>query len=191
MMVNSAPLALNVSVPLDGLPLRGGGVSRNSFTSGWTAPLRRCVGGFTSCCSLRRGAYARVHGTASPAEFQAALKRAVPPPHAQLEVGAKVQLHPLHATEHNGKHGELLEYDPGGEDPREHCHHLHSKGHCDQAPEIYMLETKTCVCRQDSESSDSTSVATSYGGLRNVFFQKHDLETALPQHQKKCLGLSP
>jgi hypothetical protein len=29
----------------------------------------------------------------------------------QLEVGAKVELHSLNATEHNGKHGELLEYD--------------------------------------------------------------------------------
>jgi len=29
----------------------------------------------------------------------------------QLEVGAKVELHSLNATEHNGKRGELLEYD--------------------------------------------------------------------------------
>jgi hypothetical protein len=36
------------------------------------------------------------------AEFLAALKRAVPPPHAQLEVGAKVELHSLNATEHGG-----------------------------------------------------------------------------------------
>jgi len=36
-------------------------------------------------------AHARVHGTASLAEFLAALKRAVPPP--QLEVGAKVAQH--------------------------------------------------------------------------------------------------
>ena len=28
-----------------------------------------------------------------------------------FEVGAKVELHSLNATEHNGKHGELLEYD--------------------------------------------------------------------------------
>ena len=51
--------------------------------------------------------------TASPAEFLAALKRA--PPRAQLEVGAKVELHSLNATEPNGKHDELLEYDPAGQ----------------------------------------------------------------------------
>jgi tetratricopeptide (TPR) repeat protein len=56
-------------------------------------------------------AHACVHGTASPAEFLAALKRAVPPPYAQLEVGGKVELHSLNATEFNGKHGELLDYD--------------------------------------------------------------------------------
>jgi hypothetical protein len=58
-------------------------------------------------------AHARVHGTASPAEFLAVLKRAVPPPPraAQLEVGAKVELHSINATEHDGKHGELLEHD--------------------------------------------------------------------------------
>jgi len=33
---------------------------------------------------------ARVHGSASPGEFLAALNRAVPAPHAQLKVGAKV-----------------------------------------------------------------------------------------------------
>ncbi len=68
---------------------------------------------YLGCLPLAIGlasAHARVHGTASPAEFLAALKCAVPPP-AQLEVGAKVELHSLNATEHNGKHGELLEYD--------------------------------------------------------------------------------
>jgi hypothetical protein len=67
---------------------------------------------YVGCLLLALGlasAHARVHGTASPAEFLAALKRAVPPP--QLEVGIKVELHSLNATEHNGKHGELLEYD--------------------------------------------------------------------------------
>ena len=54
-------------------------------------------------------AHARVHGTASPGEFLAALKRVAPPP--QLQVGAKVELHSLNATESNGKHGELLGYD--------------------------------------------------------------------------------
>jgi hypothetical protein len=69
---------------------------------------------YLGCLPLTIGlvsAHARVHGTATPDEFLAALKRAVPPPHAQLEVGAKVELHSLNATEHNGKHGELLEYD--------------------------------------------------------------------------------
>jgi len=47
----------------------------------------------------------------SPGEFLAALKRVAPPPPPQLEVGAKVELHSLNATELNGKHGELLEYD--------------------------------------------------------------------------------
>ena len=56
-------------------------------------------------------AHAGVHGTARPGEFLAALKRVAPPPPPQLEVGAKVELHSLNATEHNGKHGELLEYD--------------------------------------------------------------------------------
>jgi hypothetical protein len=35
----------------------------------------------------------------------------VPPPHEQLEVGAKVELHSPNATEHNGRYGELLEHD--------------------------------------------------------------------------------
>ena len=52
----------------------------------------------------------RVHSTVSPAEFLAALKRVAPPPHEQLEVGAKVELHSLNATELNGKHYKLLEY---------------------------------------------------------------------------------
>jgi hypothetical protein len=68
---------------------------------------------YLSCLPLAIGlasAHARVHGTPSPAEFLVALKRAVPLPE-QLEVGAKVELHSLNATEHNGKHGELLEYD--------------------------------------------------------------------------------
>jgi tetratricopeptide (TPR) repeat protein len=69
---------------------------------------------YVGCLPLAIGlasAHARVHGTASPAEFLAALKRVAPPPQEQLEVGAKVELHSLNATEHNGKHGELLEYD--------------------------------------------------------------------------------
>jgi hypothetical protein len=56
-------------------------------------------------------AHAGVHGTARPGEFLAALKRVAPPQSPQLEVGAKVELHSLNATEHNGKHGELLEFD--------------------------------------------------------------------------------
>ncbi len=56
-------------------------------------------------------AHAGVHGTARPGEFLAALERVAPPPPPQLEVGAKVELHSLNATGHNGKHGELLEYD--------------------------------------------------------------------------------
>ena len=68
---------------------------------------------YLGCLPLAIGlasTHAGVHGTASPAEFLAALKR-VAPPQEQLEVGAKVELHSLNATEHNGKHGELLEYD--------------------------------------------------------------------------------
>jgi hypothetical protein len=49
-------------------------------------------------------------GVSSAAEFLAALKRVAPPPQEQLEVGAKVELHSLNATEHNEKHGKLLEY---------------------------------------------------------------------------------
>jgi hypothetical protein len=41
-----------------------------------------------------------------PGEFLAALKRVAPPPPPQLEVRAKVELHSLNATEHNGKHGD-------------------------------------------------------------------------------------
>jgi hypothetical protein len=55
--------------------------------------------------------HARVHSTATPAGFLAALKCAAPLPNEQLGVGAKVELHSLNATEHNGKHGELLFYD--------------------------------------------------------------------------------
>jgi tetratricopeptide (TPR) repeat protein len=69
---------------------------------------------YLGCLPLALGlasAHAGVHGTASPAEFLAALKRVAPPPQEQLEVGAKVELHSLNATELNGKHGELLEYD--------------------------------------------------------------------------------
>jgi hypothetical protein len=49
---------------------------------------------YVGCLPLALGlasAHARVHGTPSPTEFLAALKRAVPPP-LQLEVGAKVSL---------------------------------------------------------------------------------------------------
>ena len=69
---------------------------------------------YLGCLPLAIGlasAHAGVHGTARPGEFLAALKRVAPPPPPQLEVGAKVELHSLNATEHNGKHGELLEYD--------------------------------------------------------------------------------
>ena len=69
---------------------------------------------YLGCLPLAIGlasSHAGVHGTASPAEFLAALKRVAPLPPPQLEVGAKVELHSLNATEHNGKHGELLEYD--------------------------------------------------------------------------------
>jgi tetratricopeptide (TPR) repeat protein len=69
---------------------------------------------YLGCLPLAIGlasAHAGVHGTASPGEFLAALKRVAPPPPPQLEVGAKVELHSLNATEHDGKHGELLEYD--------------------------------------------------------------------------------
>jgi hypothetical protein len=69
---------------------------------------------YLGCLPLAIGlasAHAGVHGTASPGEFLAALKRVAPPPPPQLEVGAKVELHSLNATEHNGKQGELLEYD--------------------------------------------------------------------------------
>ncbi len=48
---------------------------------------------YVGCLPLALGlasAHARVHGTRSPTEFMAALKRAVQPP--QLEVGAKVEL---------------------------------------------------------------------------------------------------
>jgi hypothetical protein len=58
----------------------------------WGAALVRNVG----CLPLAIGlasAHARVHGTASPGEFLAALKRVAPPTHEQLEVGAKVELH--------------------------------------------------------------------------------------------------
>jgi hypothetical protein len=69
---------------------------------------------YVGCLPLALGlasAHARIHGTATPAEFLAALKRAAPLPIEQLGVGAKVELHSLNATEHNGKHGELLIYD--------------------------------------------------------------------------------
>jgi hypothetical protein len=69
---------------------------------------------YVGCLPLALGlasAHARVHGTASPAEFLVALKRAVPPPHEQLEVGAKLEMHSLKATELKGREGELLEYD--------------------------------------------------------------------------------
>jgi tetratricopeptide (TPR) repeat protein len=67
---------------------------------------------YLGCLPLAIGlasAHAGVHGTATPGEFLATLKRVAPPP--QLEVGAKVELHSLDATEPNGKHGELLEHD--------------------------------------------------------------------------------
>ena len=69
---------------------------------------------YLGCLPLAIGlasAHAGVHGTARPGEFLAALKRVAPPPPSQLEVGAKVEeLHSLNATEHNEKHGKLLEY---------------------------------------------------------------------------------
>jgi len=83
--------------------------------------LVRYVGSLSLALGLA-SAHARVHGTASPAEFWflqeqikdiiiiATLKRDAPPPHEQLEVGAKVELHSRNTSEHNGKHGELLEY---------------------------------------------------------------------------------
>jgi hypothetical protein len=65
--------------------------------------LLRYVGCLSPALGLA-SAHALVHGTASPAEFLAALKRVAPPPQLeQLEVGAKVELHSLNATEHNGK----------------------------------------------------------------------------------------
>jgi hypothetical protein len=73
---------------------------------------------YLGCLPLAIGlaqAHAGVHGTASPGESLAALKRVAPPPHEQLEVGAKVELHSLNATEHNGKRGQLLEHDAGAQ----------------------------------------------------------------------------
>jgi hypothetical protein len=61
---------------------------------------------YLGCLPLAIGlasAHAGVHGTSSPAEFLAAFKRVAPPPHEQLEVGAKVEMHSLNATELNGK----------------------------------------------------------------------------------------
>ena len=83
--------------------------ARCSYENAGVLELVRYVG----CLPLALGlasAHARVHGTASPAEFLAALKRVAPPPQEQLEVGAKVELHSLNAIEHNEKHGKLLEY---------------------------------------------------------------------------------
>ena len=74
---------------------------------------------YLGCLPLAIGlasSHARVHGTSSPAKFLAEIKRLAQSSHEQLEVGAKVELHPyfeLHsqnATEHNRKQGELLEY---------------------------------------------------------------------------------
>jgi hypothetical protein len=66
---------------------------------------------YVGCLPLNLGlasALARVHGTTSPAEFLAALQRVAPPPQ---QLGAKVELHSLNATEHNGKHGQMRDFD--------------------------------------------------------------------------------
>ena len=70
------------------------------------------------CLPLAMGqvtAYARVHNTATAAEYLALLKLSTPGPMAEteeLKVGGKVKVHSLKkAGEHNGKHGVLLGYD--------------------------------------------------------------------------------
>jgi hypothetical protein len=81
-----------------------------ALTAVRNSPVPQAFGGRTrsAAAAARTRAAPR---TARPGEFLAALKRVAPPPPPQLEVGAKVELHSLNATEHNGKHGELLEYD--------------------------------------------------------------------------------
>ena len=71
---------------------------------------------YLGCLPLAVGvasAFASTHKTATAGEYLAELKRAAPKAAVEegLRKGTRVELHSLNKAEHNGKHGELLEYD--------------------------------------------------------------------------------